>query len=270
MLPGSSQASSQQPQLTRTTTIPGEMLINIYETLLLGFEEQSRIGQAAQAAKMQQQQGQTPQGQAPQLPPTSEAIAPTAKSMPTEDRDPSRSKQPQNSGDMAKGDLASTADVLPIQPVTSNAVAPEPTLKLEEPAPLPSQSPANNPQAGPSSRPTSRAGSTLSQMGPGSSSTSNRPEGEMLAHRQRMLLQAQTKAMLQGVPSPSLSVRSGQEGGPSGAGQYDSPQGNLAGHDGAMNGSDRSVGHDASTGEWDSGHDLQRLVLTNWRLMAAF
>lgn len=221
------------------------MLINVYETLLLDFEEQSRHSQAAQAAqvaKMQQQQ----QGQIPLTLPGADTTSRLESGVQTDEQNTSNMNQP-NPSDKAieVGGLPAT-DIAPAQPTDSTVSV----AKIEEPIPLPSQSPANA-QAGPSSRSSSRAGSTFSQIGPGSLLGANRPEGEMLAHRQRMLLQAQTKAMLQGVPSPTLSVRSGQESGTSGTKPNDSGfQGDGIGNDGiTMNGSDGSLGNDVSLGK---------------------
>jgi hypothetical protein len=83
----------------------------------------------------------------------------------------------------------------------------------------------------------------------------SRAEGELLAQRQRMLLQAQTKAMLQGVPSSGYSGQSNSmssyEGGPSS--QAGPSSGQAYGKGALSNGTNHdkeSLGADAVIGKY--------------------
>jgi len=197
------------------------MLSNVYQAFLLDFEEQSRHSQAAQAAKNQQQQVQQQQQQQQTQGPG--AIDPPSTSGET-------SVQTRQTSPQAKTDNVSQEQVNTPSAILS-ASAPntlDPQQDSEQKASIfnrtePTQDVKDNQKGADSKqttipRPASRADSLSSQVGSTSSIHNSRAEAELLAQRQRMLLQAQTKAMLQGMPASAFPGPYGGSPGPSTAG----------------------------------------------------
>ena len=200
---------------------PADMLSNIYQAFLLDFEEQSRHSQAAQAAKnqqqqmqQQQQQQQTPMPGATDPPSTSGEVSAQSQQAPSETK---------------------TDNVLPEHINTPSAVPHAPAPNTIEPQQGSEQKASVSNQTEPTQevkdgqkvvdskqntipRPASRTDSVSSQVGSSSSMHNSRAEGELLAQRQRMLLQAQTKAMLQGMPASAFPGPYGGSPGSSSAG----------------------------------------------------
>jgi hypothetical protein len=200
---------------------PADMLSNVYQAFLLDFEEQSRHSQAAQAAKNQQQQMQQQQQQ--QQTQMSGAIDPPSTSGETSVQS-QQGLSEAKAGNVKEGQINTPSAILSIS--ASNTL--DQQQNSEQKASISTQTEpiqhVKDSQKGIDSkqttipRPASRADSVASQVGSTSSIHNSRAEGELLAQRQRMLLQAQTKAMLQGMPASAFPGPYGGSPGPSAAG----------------------------------------------------
>jgi type II secretory pathway pseudopilin PulG len=197
---------------------PADMLCNVYQAFLLDFEEQSRHSQAAQAAKNQQQlQQQQQQNQQTQMPIATETLT-TAS---TQSQQAPTEAKPQN---VPQDQTKPSSAVAPVLTSDTNQHSLDATHKASTPKQTESTEDVKDSlkavdhKQAPVPRPASRADSVSSQVGSTSSMPSSRAEGELLAQRQRMLLQAQTKAMLQGMPASAFPGPYGGSPGPSSAG----------------------------------------------------